>query len=124
MTLVAVEPGPRLQAPPPTPGRRGIHGSGRLLLGPPALTPWPPCLSGEAAAVDTEAIYQHLFTRIPSELFHSPMLAFEFVQFCRDNLPLFGRSLGILKLSFPNLFKARAIVLGPGRELGAGAGVR
>nr|XP_044603109.1 AP-5 complex subunit zeta-1 [Equus asinus] len=60
---------------------------------------------GEAAAVDTEAIYQHLFTRIPSELFHSPMLAFEFVQFCRDNLPLFGRSLGILKLSFPNLFK-------------------
>lgn len=74
--------------------------------------------------MDTEAIYQHLFTRIPSELFHSPMLAFEFVQFCRDNLPLFGRSLGILKLSFPNLFKARAIVLGPGRELGAGAGVR
>ncbi|XP_058425360.1 AP-5 complex subunit zeta-1 isoform X1 [Diceros bicornis minor] len=60
---------------------------------------------GEAAAVDSEAVYQHLFTRVPAELFHSPMLAFEFVQFCRDNLPLFGRSLGILKLSFPNLFK-------------------
>ncbi|KAI5257831.1 Ap-5 Complex Subunit Zeta-1 [Manis pentadactyla] len=60
---------------------------------------------GEAAAVDSEAIYQHLFTRIPSELFHSPMLAFEFIQFCRDNLPLFGRNCGILKLSFPNLFK-------------------
>ncbi|XP_004691699.1 PREDICTED: AP-5 complex subunit zeta-1 isoform X2 [Condylura cristata] len=60
---------------------------------------------GEAAAVDSEAICQHLFTRIPSELFHSPALAFEFIQFCRDNLHLFGRNLGILRSSFPNLFK-------------------
>nr|XP_030702459.1 AP-5 complex subunit zeta-1 isoform X2 [Globicephala melas] len=60
---------------------------------------------GEAAAVDAEAVYQHLFTRIPAEHFHSPMLAFEFVQFCRDSLPLFGRNLGILRTSFPNLFK-------------------
>ncbi|XP_016069113.1 PREDICTED: AP-5 complex subunit zeta-1-like [Miniopterus natalensis] len=63
---------------------------------------------GEAAAVDSEAVCQHLFTRVPSEHFHSPMLAFEFMQFCRDNLPLFGRSLGILKSSFPNLFKLLA----------------
>lgn len=70
------------------------------------------CLSGEAAAVDSEAIYQHLFTRIPSELFHSPMLAFEFIQFCRDNLPLFDRNRGILKLSFPNLFKACSASVG------------
>ncbi|KAM5301947.1 AP-5 complex subunit zeta-1 [Glossophaga mutica] len=63
---------------------------------------------GEAAAVDAEAICQHAFTRIPSEFFHSPTLAFEFVQFCRDHLPLFGRNLGILKLSFPNLFKLLA----------------
>ncbi|XP_057384383.1 AP-5 complex subunit zeta-1 isoform X3 [Balaenoptera acutorostrata] len=60
---------------------------------------------GEAAAVDAEAVYQHLFTRIPAEHFHSPMLAFEFVQFCRDSLPLFGRNLGVLRTSFPNLFK-------------------
>ncbi|XP_008017003.3 AP-5 complex subunit zeta-1 isoform X2 [Chlorocebus sabaeus] len=60
---------------------------------------------GEAAAVDSEAVYQHLFTRIPLEQFHGPMLAFEFVQFCRDNLHLFGGHLSTLRLSFPNLFK-------------------
>nr|XP_058893314.1 AP-5 complex subunit zeta-1 isoform X6 [Kogia breviceps] len=60
---------------------------------------------GEAAAVDAEAVYQHLFTRIPAEHFHSPMLAFEFIQFCRDSLPLLGRNLGVLRTSFPNLFK-------------------
>ncbi|XP_057604861.1 AP-5 complex subunit zeta-1 [Hippopotamus amphibius kiboko] len=60
---------------------------------------------GEAAAVDADAVYQHLFSRVPSEHFHSPVLAFEFVQFCRDSLPLFGRNLGILRMSFPNLFK-------------------
>lgn len=60
---------------------------------------------GEAAAVVSGAVYQHLFTRVPSEHFHSPELAFEFLQLCRDSLPLFGRSLGVLKLSFPNLFK-------------------
>ncbi|XP_013969797.1 AP-5 complex subunit zeta-1 isoform X2 [Canis lupus familiaris] len=63
---------------------------------------------GEAAAVDSEAILQHLFTRIPCELFHSPMLAFEFVCFCRDSLPVFGRNLDILRRSFPNLFKLLA----------------
>ncbi|KAL2765972.1 AP-5 complex subunit zeta-1 isoform 2 [Daubentonia madagascariensis] len=62
-------------------------------------------MHGEAAAVDSEAIYQHLFTRIPAELFHSPLLAFEFIQFCRDNLHLFGGNLSILTSSFPNLFK-------------------
>ncbi|KAB0400840.1 hypothetical protein E2I00_013621, partial [Balaenoptera physalus] len=58
---------------------------------------------GEAAAVDAEAVYQHLFTRIPAEHFHSPMLAFEFVQFCRDSLPLFGRNLGFLAWNSPPL---------------------
>jgi len=65
-----------------------------------------PVLSGEAAAVDADAVCQHLFTRIPSEHFHSPMLAFEFVQFCRDHLVLFGSNLDLLRTSFPNLFKA------------------
>ncbi|XP_036080158.1 AP-5 complex subunit zeta-1 isoform X3 [Rousettus aegyptiacus] len=60
---------------------------------------------GEAAAVASGAVYQQLFTRVPSEHFHSPELAFEFLRLCRDSLPLFGRSLGVLKLSFPNLFK-------------------
>lgn len=65
--------------------------------------------------MDAEAVCQHAFTRVPSEFFHSPTLAFEFVQFCRDNLPLFGRDLAILKLSFPSLFKARSLVPGPER---------
>lgn len=68
--------------------------------------------------MDSEAACQHLFTRTPSELFHSPLLAFEFIRFCRDNLPLFGRNLGVLKSSFPNLFKARSP--DPGPESGAG----
>lgn len=63
--------------------------------------------------MDSEAILQHLFTRIPCELFHSPMLAFEFVCFCRDSLPVFGRNLDILRRSFPNLFKACSGVLRP-----------
>ncbi|XP_054450821.1 AP-5 complex subunit zeta-1 [Pteronotus mesoamericanus] len=63
---------------------------------------------GDAAAVDAEATCQHVFTRVPSEFFHSPMLAFEFVQFCRDNLPLLGRNLSTLRLSFPSLFKLLA----------------
>uniref|UniRef100_A0A8D2DDZ0 Adaptor related protein complex 5 subunit zeta 1 n=1 Tax=Sciurus vulgaris TaxID=55149 RepID=A0A8D2DDZ0_SCIVU len=61
---------------------------------------------GEAAAVGSEAIYQHLLSRLPSEHFHNPVLAFEVIRFCRDNLPLFDHHLlGVLKSSFPNLFK-------------------
>lgn len=85
---------------------------GVLEARPEALGPSPATaacrLSGEAAAVDAEAVYQHLCTRIPAEHFHSPLLALEFVQFCRASLPLFGRHLGVLRSSFPNLFKARA----------------
>ncbi|XP_036681939.1 AP-5 complex subunit zeta-1 isoform X5 [Balaenoptera musculus] len=83
--------GPRRGGPPPAPEAFCPDGAR-----------W---LSGEAAAVDADAVYQHLFSRIPAEHFHSPMLAFEFVQFCRDSLPLFGRNLGVLRTSFPNLFK-------------------
>ncbi|XP_040086692.1 AP-5 complex subunit zeta-1 isoform X3 [Oryx dammah] len=60
---------------------------------------------GEAATVDADAVCQHLFTRVPSEHFHSPMLAFELIQFCRDHLLLFGSNLDLLRTSFPNLFK-------------------
>lgn len=72
--------------------------------------------------MDSEAILQHLFSRVPCELFHSPMLAFEFICFCRDSLPLFGRNLDILKQSFPNLFKARSGILGPERGVAPGWG--
>ncbi|XP_072453774.1 AP-5 complex subunit zeta-1 isoform X2 [Notamacropus eugenii] len=59
----------------------------------------------EAAAVDSEAVYQHLFTNVPSELFYNSMLAFEFIQFCRENIHFFNGNLSIFKSSFPNLFK-------------------
>ncbi|XP_074137314.1 AP-5 complex subunit zeta-1 isoform X2 [Sminthopsis crassicaudata] len=59
----------------------------------------------EAAAVDSEAVYQHLFTNIPSELFYNSMLAFEFIQFCRENIHFFNGNLSIFKSNFPNLFK-------------------
>ncbi|NXO70153.1 AP5Z1 protein, partial [Phainopepla nitens] len=57
------------------------------------------------AAVDSDVIYKHLFTDIPAQLFHNPSLAFEFVQFCKDNSQLFTDSSSIFRQSFPNLFK-------------------
>ncbi|NWW10000.1 AP5Z1 protein, partial [Oreocharis arfaki] len=60
---------------------------------------------GKLEAVDSDAIYKHLFTDIPAQLFHNPSLAFEFVQFCKDNSQLFTDSSSIFRQSFPNLFK-------------------
>ncbi|XP_005420402.1 AP-5 complex subunit zeta-1 [Geospiza fortis] len=57
------------------------------------------------AAMDSDAIYKHLFSDIPAQLFHNPSLAFEFVQFCKDNSQLFTDSSSIFRQSFPNLFK-------------------
>ncbi|XP_074408984.1 AP-5 complex subunit zeta-1 isoform X1 [Zonotrichia albicollis] len=57
------------------------------------------------AAVDSDAIYKHLFSDIPALLFHNPSLAFEFVQFCKDNSQLFTDASSIFRQSFPNLFK-------------------
>ncbi|NXY84835.1 AP5Z1 protein, partial [Alcedo cyanopectus] len=59
----------------------------------------------KAAAVDSSAIYKHLLTDIPAQLFHNPSLAFEFVQFCKDNGQLFTEASNIFRQSFPNLFK-------------------
>ncbi|NXJ45214.1 AP5Z1 protein, partial [Spizaetus tyrannus] len=59
----------------------------------------------KTAAVDSDAIYKHLFTDIPAQLFHNPSLAFEFVQFCKDNSQLFTETSSIFRQSFPNLFK-------------------
>ncbi|NXI90786.1 AP5Z1 protein, partial [Psophia crepitans] len=57
------------------------------------------------ADVDSDAIYKHLLTDIPAQLFHNPSLAFEFVQFCKDNSQLFTKTSSIFRQSFPNLFK-------------------
>ncbi|XP_067858991.1 AP-5 complex subunit zeta-1 isoform X1 [Heptranchias perlo] len=59
----------------------------------------------ELAAVDSEAVYRHLFTKIPSELYQDPMVAFEFVQFCRGNRKALSETVGIFHKSFPNLLK-------------------
>uniref|UniRef100_A0A8C4U4B7 Adaptor related protein complex 5 subunit zeta 1 n=1 Tax=Falco tinnunculus TaxID=100819 RepID=A0A8C4U4B7_FALTI len=59
----------------------------------------------KTAAVDSDAIYKHLLTDIPAQLFHNPSLAFEFVQFCKDNSQLFTEASSIFRQSFPNLFK-------------------
>ncbi|NXX96021.1 AP5Z1 protein, partial [Centropus bengalensis] len=57
------------------------------------------------AAMDADVIYKHLFMDIPAQLFHNPSLAFEFVQFCKDNSQVFSGTSSIFKQSFPNLFK-------------------
>ncbi|KAM9222778.1 AP-5 complex subunit zeta-1 isoform 2-T2 [Leptosomus discolor] len=59
----------------------------------------------KVAAVDSDAICKHLFTDVPAQLFHNPSLAFEFVQFCKDNSQLFTETSSIFRQSFPNLFK-------------------
>ncbi|XP_047917457.2 AP-5 complex subunit zeta-1 isoform X1 [Anser cygnoides] len=62
-------------------------------------------LPGEMAAVDSDAIYKHLLTDIPAQLFHNASLAFEFVLFCKENSQLFAETSSIFRQSFPNLFK-------------------
>ncbi|XP_069760838.1 AP-5 complex subunit zeta-1 [Narcine bancroftii] len=59
----------------------------------------------ELAAVDSEAVYRQLFTKVPSELYQDPMLAFEFVHFCRENAKTLRESVAIFHKSFPNLLK-------------------
>ncbi|XP_009074840.1 PREDICTED: AP-5 complex subunit zeta-1 [Acanthisitta chloris] len=57
------------------------------------------------SAADFDTIYKHLFTDIPAQLFHNPSLAFEFVQFCKENSQLLVDTSSIFRQSFPNLFK-------------------
>lgn len=65
--------------------------------------------------MDAEAIYAQLLGSLPSERFHSPTLAFEVIHFCTHNLALFDpHFLSLLRLSFPNLFKACVGFIGCG----------
>ncbi|XP_072532459.1 AP-5 complex subunit zeta-1 isoform X2 [Salminus brasiliensis] len=59
----------------------------------------------ETAAVESESIFCHLFSRFPAELFNEPILAFEFVQFCLRNVSVLQEKVAIYRHSFPNLLK-------------------
>uniref|UniRef100_A0AAY4BWL6 AP-5 complex subunit zeta-1 n=1 Tax=Denticeps clupeoides TaxID=299321 RepID=A0AAY4BWL6_9TELE len=59
----------------------------------------------EMAAVDSEAVFRHLLSRFPSEMFNEPLLAFEFVQFCRLNMAVLQERVPLYRQSFPNIFK-------------------
>ncbi|XP_016044573.1 AP-5 complex subunit zeta-1 isoform X2 [Erinaceus europaeus] len=60
---------------------------------------------GDAAALDAGAVCQHLLQWVPAELYHSPLLAFELLRFCRDHARLLGAPLA---LNFPSLLKLLA----------------
>lgn len=60
---------------------------------------------GETAAVESEAVFCHLFSRFPAELFNEPMLAYEFVRFCLHNVSVLQEKVAIYRHSFPNLLK-------------------
>ncbi|KAF4074036.1 hypothetical protein AMELA_G00250040 [Ameiurus melas] len=59
----------------------------------------------ETAAVESEAVFCHLFSRFPAELFNEPMLAYEFVRFCLHNMSVLQEKVPIYRHSFPNLLK-------------------
>ncbi|KAM9494764.1 AP-5 complex subunit zeta-1 isoform 1-T1 [Clarias gariepinus] len=59
----------------------------------------------EMAAVESEAVFCHLFSRFPAELFNEPMLAYEFVRFCLHNVSVLQEKVPMYRHSFPNLLK-------------------
>ncbi len=68
-------------------------------------------ISGEIAAVDSEAVFSQLFSQCPAEQFNEPMLAFEFVQFCLLNASVLQDRVANYRQSFPNLLKVGWLII-------------